>query len=80
MSMAQMDPEKMAQVREKAKGINAEIRILHKEYEIRLKFVPTTPEATAFVVGFLPKFADTMAAQLGAFFEIKGEIIDVGKD
>ena len=75
-----MDPQKMAEVQKTSSRINAEIRILHKVHEINLKFTPTTPEALSFTKSFLPQFAETMAAQLGAFFNIQGEIIDVGKD
>lgn len=75
-----MDPEKLAEVQKTSSRINATIRILHAEHEIRLKLVPTTPESMNFVKRFLPQFAETMAAQLSAFFEIKGEIIDVGKE
>ena len=75
-----IDPEKMAEVQQTSSRINAEVRILHKEHEIHLKFVPTTPESMNFVKRFLPQFAETMATQLSAFFSIHGEIIDVGKD
>lgn len=77
---SQIDPKKMAEVQQTSSRINAEVRILHKEHEIHLKLVPTTPESLAFVKNFLPQFAETMATQLSAFFSIKGEIIDVGKE
>jgi len=75
-----IDPEKMAAVQKTSQLINAEVRILHKEHEIHLKLVPSSPESIKFVKTFLPQFAETMATQLSAFFNIKGEIIDVGKD
>lgn len=75
-----IDPQKMAEVQQTSSKINAEIRILHKEHEIQLKLVPTSPESMNFVKTFLPQFAETMANQLSAFFSIKGEIIDVGKE
>jgi len=75
-----IDPKKMAEVQQTSSRINAEIRILHKEHEIHLKLTPTTPESMSFVKGFLPQFAETMANQLNAFFAIKGEIVDVGKE
>ena len=75
-----LDPKKLAEVQQTSSRVNAEVRILHKEHEIRLKFRPTTPESMMFVKNFLPQFAETMASQLSAFFSIKGEIIDVGKD
>ena len=75
-----MDPKKMAKVKQTSSKINAEVRILHKEHEIHLKLVPTNPESLNFVKTFLPQFAETMANQLSAFFSIRGEIIDVGKD
>lgn len=75
-----IDPKKMAEVQQTSSRINAEVRILHKEREIHLKLIPTDPESANFVKNFLPQFAETMATQLSAFFSIKGEIIDVGKD
>lgn len=75
-----IDPKKMAEVQKTSGRINAEVRILHKTHEIHLKLTPTSPESLTFVKTFLPQFAETMATQLSAFFSIKGEIIDVGKD
>jgi len=77
--MPNVDPKKMAEVQLTSSRINAEVRILHQTHEIHLKLTPTTAESLAFVKTFLPQFAETMANQLGAFFGIKGEIIDVGK-
>jgi len=74
-----IDPQKMKEVQQASSRINAEIRILHEDHEIRLKLTPTTPEALSFVKTFLPQFAQTMASQLSAFFAIRGEIIDVSK-
>ena len=74
-----MDPEKMKQVQQVSSQINAEMRIVYKENEMKLKLTPTTPESAAFVQKFLPSFAETITNQLEAFFNIKGEIIDVGK-
>ena len=74
-----IDPQKMAEVKQTSGKINAEIRILHEQHEIRLKLTPTSPESLKFVKTFLPQFAQTMANQLSAFFAIKGELIDVGK-
>lgn len=75
-----LDPVKMAEVQQTSGLINAEIRILHKEHEIHIKLTPTTPESMNFVKTFVPQFAETVATQLSAFFNIRGEIIDVGKD
>lgn len=77
---SQLDPEKLAEVQKTSGQINAEMRILHKEHEIHLKLIPTSPESLNFVKTFLPQFAATMANQLSAFFSIRGEIIDVGKE
>jgi len=77
--MPNVDPKKMAEVQKTSSRINAEIRILHADHEIRIKLTPTTPESTAFVEKFLPTFAENMATQLGTFFGIRGEIISVGK-
>ncbi len=74
-----IDPKKLAEVKNTSSRINAEIRIFHKTHEIHLKLTPTTPESTTFVKNFLPQFTETMATQLSAFFGIKGDIIDVGK-
>ena len=74
-----LDPQKMAEVKQTSSRINAEVRILYEEHEIHLKLTPTTPESMNFVKTFLPQFAQVMANQLGAFFGIQGEIIDVGK-
>ena len=77
--VSNIDPEKMKEVQQTSSRINAEIRIMHEDHEIRLKMTPTTPEALKFVKTFLSQFAQTMASQLSAFFAIKGEIIDVGR-
>ena len=74
-----VDKEKMAEVQQTSSKINAEIRIMHEEHEIRLRLVPATPDSLSFVKTFLPQFAQTMASQLSAFFAIRGEIINVGK-
>ncbi len=74
-----MDPEQMARVRETSAQVTAQIKIDHKEHEIHLKLIPTTPETFNFVSKFIPGFAETIATQLSSFFNIKGEIIDVGK-
>lgn len=78
--MPGIDKEKAERVKKVSSTVNAELRILHKEHELRLKLIPTTPESEKFVSNFLPNFAETMAAQLSTFFNIKGEIIDVGKE
>lgn len=75
-----LDPNKVAEVQKKASGINAEVRIMHKEGELRLKFIPSSPESAAFVKTFVPTFATNMASQLSMCFGITGEIIDVGKE
>lgn len=80
MVQGNIDPAKMAEVQQTSSRINAEVRILHQEHEIRLKLIPTTPESLKFVKTFLPQFAQTMATQLSTFFSIKGEIVDIGKD
>lgn len=77
--MGNMDPEKVKKVQEVSSRTNAEIRILHDEHEIRLKFVPSTPESLEFVKNFTSQFAETVASQLSTFFGIRGSITDVGQ-
>lgn len=77
--MPNMDPQKMKEVQAVSGQINAEIRIVHPEHELRLKFIPTSPESMNFVKKFIPSFAETIAMQLSSFFSINGEIIDVDK-
>jgi len=79
MGMPGVDPKQAAEVQKTSSKVNAEVKILYKENEIRLKLTPTTTESKAFVDKFLPNFANTMSQQLAMFFGIKGEIVDVGK-
>lgn len=74
-----LDPQKMAEVQQVSGQINAELRIVHDEHEIRVKLIPTSPESLNFVKKFVPGFAETIAQQLSSFFNIRGEIIDVNK-
>jgi hypothetical protein len=75
-----IDNEQMKEGQQVSGLVNAEVKILHKEHEIHLKLTPTSPESEKFVKNFLSQFAETMATQLSAFFNIKGEIVDVGKE
>jgi hypothetical protein len=74
-----LDKDKMAQVQQVSAQIHAEMRIMYVENELRLKLIPSSEKSEQFVKKFLPSFAETITGQLQAFFNINGEIIDVGK-
>jgi len=75
----QMDPEKMKQVQQTSGLIRGEIRVDHKENTISLAFKTESPEAKEMLKRLLPQFSEALAQQLLAFFNIRGEIIDVNK-
>ena len=74
-----MDPEKMKQVQQTSGLIRGEIRVDHKENTINLAFKTESPEAKEMLKRLLPQFSEALAQQLSAFFNIRGEIIDVNK-
>lgn len=75
-----MDPEKMKEVQAISGQIRGEIRVDHKENTINMAFKTENPDAKNMLQRLVPQFAEAMAQQLGAFFNIKGEIIDVNKE
>ena len=77
--MPGIDPAQMAAVQKVSSKIQAEIRLIHADNEIRLKLVPSDPQSADFVSKFIPTFAENIAQQLSTFFGIQGEIIDVTK-
>ena len=76
----QMDPEKMKEIHTISGQIRGEIRIDHRENSINMAFKTENPDAKKMLQKLVPQFAGAMAHQLGAFFNIKGEIIDVNKE
>jgi len=78
--MGKLDPQKTAAVRKVSSNINATISINYKENSYTLQLKGTTPESVKFVKEFVPNFAQMVAEQLGMFFGIKGEMIDVNKE
>ncbi len=75
-----MDPEKMKEVQQISGQILGQIRIDHKESSINIAFKTENQDAKNMLKRLVPQFAEAMAQQLGAFFNIKGEIIDVNKE
>ena len=75
----QLDKEKMAQIQQVSSLIRGQIKIDHKEHTINIAFSAQSPEANNLLKKLVPQFAEGLAQQLGAFFNIKGEIVDVNK-
>ena len=75
-----MDPEKMKEVQRTSGLIRGEIRIDHKLQSINIAFNTKDEDAIKMLKKLIPSFAEALATQLGAFFNIKGEIVDVNKD
>ena len=74
-----LDPEKVKRVQQITKNILGEIRVDHDKKVITLAFHTTDESASKFLGRLLPQFSETLAAQLSAFFGIRGEIVDIRK-
>lgn len=75
-----MDQEKMKEVQRTSGLIRGEIRIDHKLQSINIAFFTRDEDAKKMLKKLIPSFSEALATQLGAFFNIKGEIIDVNKE
>ncbi len=75
----QMDKEKMAQVQQVSSLIQGKIKVDHKDHSINISFTTQDEKAKKMLANLVPNFAEGLAQQLGAFFNIRGEIIDVNK-
>ena len=78
--MGSIDPEKMKEVQKTSRLIRGVIRIDHREHTINIAFNTQDEGAKKMLGKLIPQFASGLATQLGAFFNIQGEIIDVNKD
>lgn len=75
-----LDPRKMAEAQKISGRVSASIRIDHEANTMLILFNTDDPEALIFVKDtLLVQLPTVFAQQLGAFFAIKGEIVDVNK-
>lgn len=75
-----LDKKKMAQAQQISGKVQSLIRIDHKAKSILILFDTEDKEAADFIDNtLLTQLPATFAQQLGLFFAIKGEIIDVNK-
>lgn len=75
-----IDPKKMAEAQRISGKVTSTIRVDHKENTINISFNTDDAQAMAFVKDtLLTQLPAVFAQQLGAFFAIKGELIDANK-
>ena len=74
-----IDPQKLATVQKVSQNIRANIVINYKKNEATLGLTSADPEAAAMIPNLLDQFAGGLATQLKTFFQINGEIKEIGK-
>ncbi len=75
----QVNKEQMILVQQVSRLIQGKIRVDYKEHTINISFTTQDERAKKLLTNIVPSFAEVLAEQLGTFFSIRGEIIDVNK-
>ncbi len=77
--MMGLDPKQMAAMQEVSKFIKGAIRVNYNDNTMLVAFTSEMPNAAALIPNLLDQFSNALATQLSSFFEIKGEITEIGK-
>ena len=73
-----IDPALLKKAQTIGQHISGKIVVNYDDNTVTLDLAATTPESRAMLPTFIDKLAESMASQLGSFFAIKGEIVEVG--
>lgn len=76
---AGVDPAKLAQAQEYGQHVKAQIRTDYDKDKVEILFSTEVPGIEEFIKQILEQFSSVLAAQLTAYFAIRGEIVEVGK-
>lgn len=74
-----VDPAKLAAVQQISRHVKAEIVADYNENVVSVKLSSENPQAALIVPDLIRQFAEGLAIQLKTYFDIKGELIEVGK-
>lgn len=74
-----VDPAKLAAVQQVSRYVKAEIVADYNENTVNIKLSSDNPQAALIVPDLIRQFAEGLAIQLKSYFDIKGELIEVGK-
>lgn len=74
-----VDPAKLAEVQQVSRHVKAEIVADYNENTVSIKLSSENPQAALIVPDLVRQFAEGLATQLKTYFDIKGELIEIGK-
>lgn len=74
-----MDPKQVESVRAVTKLIKAKLTANYDEYTITLALSSDEEQAIALMRILVEQFTTQTATQLGSFFGIQGELVEIGK-